>query len=384
MRDVHGSEVVSESSSATPTTGELSLRDTIRLRDKATGRTGTRSVAGVNRNTRDACERSFVIDEASELLKGPSMMLTPLSMPNRRSLSDAFEVFNGNAERVPSGLIDQGLADGMIHPGAETLLLSPSLFREALGGLCALLLKFLPEPCMAVTEAVQVSARVDFPITVHHDVEDTHIHSQEALWGDGFGAGNFDRLMDVDPSVPLYQHRVNGLHGEDNPFSRLNGQAQAIEAQFTVPIAMPIERQATSGEGRQAVAPCGIAVTGSDAANQRQSEGGRKPEGIPNLMVGAVDQRDTAEDALLEGDTGDVVADSSATPYHVGEGLGFTRSRNLRGDFHGPLSITESVKCIIAVLMRAAPPVGHSPPFSGQRRNAGHWSRGGLQRCELP
>lgn len=338
--NVHGSEVVGESSSAALTTEEVSLRDTIGLRDKAALRAGARGVAGIDRNERDTCERRLIFQKAPQLLESPGMVLSALTVPNGNPPCNAFEVLDGDTERVSSGLVDQGLADSVIYPGREASLLLPSLLQKPLSGLRTFVLQLLSEPGVAIAETVQVSTRVDIPVAVHCDIDDPQVNSEEALRGDGFGTRDFDGLVDIDPSVPLHQDGVNCLQGEQDARSRGDRQPKAIAPELALSVAMPIEWQAPRRKGCQSVAPLRVGVASGDTTYQRERESRRKPHSIPYLVIGAVDQGNATEDALLEGNAGDVITGIGGLLYHVGKGLGIIRSRNLRRNLHGPFSIT--------------------------------------------
>ena len=65
--------------------------------DMPTGTALLTRMLGVHHNHRDTSQSCLVLDKAAELRKGPAGHTSPLRLPERSPLADAFEVFEGDA-----------------------------------------------------------------------------------------------------------------------------------------------------------------------------------------------------------------------------------------------------------------------------------------------
>lgn len=317
------------------------MRNTVRLGDIAAGGTRPGGVSGVNGYYRDARQGCLVGYEASELLEGPGVMLPTLRTPNRNSLPDTLQVFQGDAERVPSGLIHQGLTDIVINPAGEPTFLSPAFSQQPLGRPCSLSLELGPESGMTMAQAVEVAARVDRSVTIDGDVHDAQVNSKNTRGSDGCRAFHLDGLVDESPAISVDQDSIGGFRGQRGPWPENNTETQSVEGHCAPSVAVLVKGQGKTAEVGQGGTSSLVGVGGSHPPDEGQGESRFQAVCLPNFMVTAVDEGDGSEDTLLVSNLGDVVAGSIGLLYHKEEGLEVPIQPTLSGEFHVPLSIQE-------------------------------------------
>ena len=125
--DIHGSDMVCGSSIPAVTTKE-DFTLPISLSYVATSWTGSASVPWVNEEKRDSCETSLVLNKGAELVESPTMDRPALAASiNRYPVSDALQLFEGYSSEGVLSLLNDPLADKVVHRCSEPAFLSTSL-----------------------------------------------------------------------------------------------------------------------------------------------------------------------------------------------------------------------------------------------------------------
>jgi len=140
-----------------------------------------RGISWVNQlhdHTGKAC---LVLDKAPELVKSPRVMLPPLALANRGPVPDAREVFKGNTATGVFSLCNNSLAEYMVGMGSKPVLFVGALTEKFLRCLRIFGLEFLAQFGMALSQSVNLAARVGLPVRVGGDIDNTKVNTKKAL-----------------------------------------------------------------------------------------------------------------------------------------------------------------------------------------------------------
>ncbi|GIV22052.1 MAG: hypothetical protein KatS3mg023_3803 [Armatimonadota bacterium] len=110
-RNIASSDGISRPSEAAADTPEMRLRRTVGFCHMPAGGAGPGGVPGIDKDHRNACQTSLILDEGAKLMERPTVLDATLSLLNREPFADALEVFRGDAATGAFGLRDQLLAD---------------------------------------------------------------------------------------------------------------------------------------------------------------------------------------------------------------------------------------------------------------------------------
>ncbi len=157
------------------------LRWTVGPLSVPTGGTLPGSVTGIDKDHRYSSPLRFVLDLLDQVTERPAMQRSPLGLPEPYPFANPLEVFQGNTAPGALSLGYDAFADTVVEVVGEAPLFARKLFQTTLGRLGALLLQLLPESPVAVSDRVQVLARVGLAVRVGGDVDDTQVDPQEAL-----------------------------------------------------------------------------------------------------------------------------------------------------------------------------------------------------------
>lgn len=153
---------------------------TVTLINGATDRASARRVARVNQfdyNSRQLC---LVLDKAAQLPEGPGVMLSPLAVPNRYSVTDTSQIFEGNAPSSVFSLRNNTLADDMVNIRHKAAFFTSTFCKKTLRSLRAIGLKFRSQFNMTFSETVDLSAGVSLSVRVSGDINNTQVNTQIA------------------------------------------------------------------------------------------------------------------------------------------------------------------------------------------------------------
>ena len=143
--------------------------------------TGATGVTGVYQDQRHTHQLRLVLQLLAQVVKCPRVVLSPLALSNRNSLSNARQIFEGNAERVPLSLFNNSLGDYVVNGLRHALLFVVALLEQAASRLRAFALQFPTQAGMAMTQSVKVIARIILAIAGSGDIDDSQIHTQKLL-----------------------------------------------------------------------------------------------------------------------------------------------------------------------------------------------------------
>ncbi len=189
VRNIARRDVVGEPGVSAGHTGKGTLIGTIALIDNPTCGTRLRSIARVNGSDRHTGQLRLVLDLLPQVVKCPTVQLSPVRLASRYPAAAACQVFDGDPASGVFGALYKLLADAVVHVRREAGLFPAALPEQAFGRVRALLLKCCPQPCVAVAQAVQVGARIVRPVAVGRNV----------------------RHAGIDPEIPVNVFRLWGF-----------------------------------------------------------------------------------------------------------------------------------------------------------------------------
>jgi len=338
-RNVASSDGISRPSEAAADTPEMRLRRTVGFCHMPAGGAGPGGVPGIDKDHRNACQTSLVLDEGAKLMERPTVLDATLSLLNREPFADALELFQGDAATGVFGLRDQPLADDVVNVAGEPLLLPPTLFEEPFGGLGSLGLKPRPELRITLSQAVQVPAEVGLAVRVGGDVDDAEVHAKPVFWAFGrrlrhvHHHGQIEAPVAVDevslpPDVLQPRRLVSAKHdGDDLPaLKRQDGHSvQALPGEN----ALIIDDGSARAEGRL-LGPVPL-VGFRDLADDADGHLSRQAKPFPDVVVDEFLESDLVGRLLPEGDFGNSVT-RRVEPLHRLQKGGGLLGRRLKLD----------------------------------------------------
>lgn len=234
---------------------------------------------------------------------------------NRCPLTNAPQVFEGNAVRGVFGLRDQMLADRMVNTcGKPSLLVSPSL-QDALCGLGSPGLQPGAEPRTALSEAVHFATGVSLTIRVNCNIDNAEVDSKpiDRYLRNGFCNVNSHRQKEhafAEDKVGLPTGMCEAFLltwpiGDRNDLATLEGKDGYSFSSLPGQIALVVTDRPSRPEGRlnRSVALVDI----SDLADGTYGHLRRKPESRSNAVVDNLLQAELAGNLLTERDVGNLV-----------------------------------------------------------------------------
>jgi hypothetical protein len=131
---------------------KLRLAFSVSLVDASALATGARSVPCVNELDRDTGTLGLVQDKLLQLAKRPTVQTTALLFISPYPTAYAFEILKRDTAFGALSSTHYLLGNLMVHITREPLFFSPAPAHQALGGLCALLLKLSPQAMVTAYE----------------------------------------------------------------------------------------------------------------------------------------------------------------------------------------------------------------------------------------
>jgi len=157
------------------------LRRTVTLINTTAVRTDTRSIARVNKFNYDPRQYRLVFDKATQLPECPRVMLPPLAMPNRDSVSYTAQIFNSDTSASVFSLCNNSLTDSVIDIGGKPPLFTRALLEKAFSCLRVLYLKFRSQLGLTLSETIDLITRISLTIRVGSDIYDAEVNPQIAI-----------------------------------------------------------------------------------------------------------------------------------------------------------------------------------------------------------
>ena len=168
-------------------------------------RAGSRGISGINEFDHHACQLSFILDKAAQLSECPRVLLSPLAMSNRDAGADTLEVFQGDPPSAVFSLHNNTLRDYVIDVLSKAALFFATLLEKSFRCFRIFGLKFGSKFGMPFPQPVDLSTRVNLPIGVGGDVNDTEINSKKLDRVTFWCFLNLTGLKEVEVAVPINQ-----------------------------------------------------------------------------------------------------------------------------------------------------------------------------------
>ena len=321
--DIFRSDSVSQTSESALTTGKGCLGGPVGLGDMPAGGTGARSVSGIDKNHQDTGKSRLVLDEGAKLMERPGMMDATLSLANRYPVADTLEILKSDTAPGAFGLRDQSLANRMVDVRGETGFLVTALLQESFGGLGAFGLQPLPEFCMTLPQAVDLTAGIAVAIGVGSDIDNAEVNAEPVL---GIIGGRFRHVhhhgkvkcaITVDEiGLTANAFQASGLISAENDGDDL----AALERQDGHPVkSLPGQDTLVVDDGtvRPESGLFGFIplVCFGDLADGPDGQLGREIEPLPDVVVNNLLQSNFIGRAFPEGDFSDSIA-GNIEPLH--------------------------------------------------------------------
>ena len=160
------------------------------LRDEITARAGLGGMLGVNELHQHTNQLGFVDDKPPKLVESPRPVSTPFGFPNRCPLADALQVLKGYQAVGVFSLRHEPFADVVIGVPSKTGFPARQFSKMSFSRFSSLLLERGLEPVSSLPYLVNLLPRVELPIAVNGEVDNTEVYSDNAsrvirsrLWG---------------------------------------------------------------------------------------------------------------------------------------------------------------------------------------------------------
>lgn len=182
---------------------EGSLIRTIGFIDTTTGRTGSGSVAGINRNHNHACTLCFVFDKASQLVERPAMQGCSLAASSPDPVTDALQIFKGDSSSGALRRINNLLADRVVDLSGKASFFAGKLSEATTTRLRTLLLQLATQTTVAKAHVLNLTAAVQLLVAVSRNRGDTEINTEIVGWRFERGFVNVARLIQVELAIAI-------------------------------------------------------------------------------------------------------------------------------------------------------------------------------------
>ena len=187
------------------------MRRTITFINTTTDRTSARSIAGVNQFYNDPRQLRFVFDKGTQLSECPRVMLSPLAMPNRNSVTNTAQIFQSDTPASVFSLCNNTLCNSVIDIGSEASFFTRTLYEKSFGSFRALGLKFATEFSLSFSETVDLITRIRFTIGVGGNIHDTEVNPQVAVRVIGSRLGRIYHDSQVEDTITENQIRLTNF-----------------------------------------------------------------------------------------------------------------------------------------------------------------------------
>ncbi len=203
--DIRRRNVISRPSEAALSTPKFISGWPISLRDITAIGACSGCVSRINKdhgNTRDLC---FVIRKHPKQPKIPGVQATMLSIPNRSSLSNTFEIFKSYRPESVFGFRNYLLGNAMVHVFGKSCHSTRKLLQMSLGRLGAFALESGFERIKPVSGLVDLLSRMDFSIRVNCKIFNSKIDTKNAFRIIRSLFRHFDHNAKVENAFDKYQ-----------------------------------------------------------------------------------------------------------------------------------------------------------------------------------
>ena len=226
-------------------TPKFCLRGAVRFIDRAAGIAGPRRVARVDGHNLNPGNQRLVFDELPELEERPSMHTSPLPLAKPYPITDAIEVFKGDAATGAFGRRNERLGNAVVHVLSETSLTAADGLKTAANGSRALAfvlptrsgpLKRAPRRGVALTASLDFVTGMQVTVAGGSDVRHAKVNTKEV------GCWRLRAVREIDS----HQQEPFAVAAADE-IALPNGRAEALRL-----IAAHYQRHDNSaGQGQQ-------------------------------------------------------------------------------------------------------------------------------------
>jgi hypothetical protein len=171
----------------------------------STLRARLRGIAGFNEPYGYPGEPRFVFHKLPELIKDPGVHRPPLRLSNRDPRPYPFEVLKRDTTLRALSLADDELRDYVVDIASHPPLFATAFLQEPLGTVGSTSLQLSPDMSIAVSEALQMRARINLAVGVRSDVFDPEINPKPALRNSRRWLLDVDRGKQIPLTVPVEQ-----------------------------------------------------------------------------------------------------------------------------------------------------------------------------------
>ena len=157
---------------------EHSLALSIGLVRVAAVRASPTRVPRIDQHARNPRKLSLVRDERPDLKERPACVLCSLRVPDRYPISDAREIFKGDAASGVFGLLHDTLADAVVLDTPESGLLTRNLFEPSFGTSSASRLKSLTMICVPLADRFHLGSRMELSVRIHSEICNPEVYAE--------------------------------------------------------------------------------------------------------------------------------------------------------------------------------------------------------------
>lgn len=323
---------------------------TIPFVNTTTNRTEARCVAGINLKQGHAHELGFVGDKLLELVKRPVRLSCSLLAPNRDSLADAGQTFDGYRSTCVFRLLHDAFTDRMICVGLEVGLLARKFAELALGCLSILALKVTAAMGVDTPIAFHGITGVSLPVRIGCKLDDTQINTEDTIWLNQGWLLDVARGIQIPFATTQEQVRLALLGSQQNALMFTTLEVNMIPAcrcpngdeRF---IRVPAQDTIIIGDGRKGAKGAlsfTIQFVGVSHASDTAHHDLRRKlrESLAGVVVGQCMEVVLTEYAGFPGALRQIVAGLVGKLHRMPESIGLFWGRlkfHLRSQFHGDI-----------------------------------------------
>jgi hypothetical protein len=313
-RNVPGSDGICGTSEPASNATDPPPGGTVPFVDVVAFRTGPRSVLRIYQSYRNSRYRRFVGDKSAELIKRPGMQVGALSFTNRYPVTDALEVFKGNAASGAFGFADELFTDAVVDVPRHAGLFPSPFLEQSSSGLGALGLKFGAQCQIAATYVTQCLTRVFGTVRVGGDINYPEVDPEPIVNFVQRLVRDFDHDREVEVAVSVNQvsgttqgTTVPGLVAYPDVFASVYGQDRDDTFPGRENSLVVFDCTVASELGLDPLVPL-VRSTRFGYSSHRHLGG--KSEFVPNSVVGQVVYLKFIGGLMLESDLGNPISGS--------------------------------------------------------------------------
>ena len=203
--DVDRADMIGMVGESARLTNKLRLASSVGFVVVPTLGTNARGVPWIDNHHGNSSKKSLVCQKRSKLKERPSRMHRSLALPDRCPFADVRQIFQRNPSRGALGLGYDTFRDDVVRVGTKAGLLARKTFKVSFGRLGASCLKPGTKMLVSLSNFLDCSSRVRFPVGIKCDVPDPQIHSEPVLDCNRRAIGNIDGNKEIELSLPVHK-----------------------------------------------------------------------------------------------------------------------------------------------------------------------------------